>query len=143
MSGVSAKLAAVEARMLRPEVLRDVRSGDSVRVHYKIVEGDKERVQVFAGVVIRIHRAGVRSTITVRKMSYGVGVERIFPVCSPRMEKIAVAARGKVRQSRLYYLRGRTGKKARIRERARGVEVPAEGLEEGHAAEASSPDGKE
>jgi large subunit ribosomal protein L19 len=86
-----------------------------------IVEGDKERVQVFAGVVIRVHRAGTRSTFTVRKVSHGVGVERIFPVHTPRLVRLEVTAQGRVRRSRLYYLRGRTGKAARIRERDRLV----------------------
>ncbi|MBI5486731.1 MAG: 50S ribosomal protein L19 [Deltaproteobacteria bacterium] len=119
MASLSEKLAAVEARNLRKEPLPSMRPGDSVRVHYKIVEGDKERVQIFAGVVIKMHRAGSKSTITVRKMSHGVGVERVFPVHSPRLVKLEVAVQGKVRRSRLYYLRGRTGKAARIRERDR------------------------
>jgi large subunit ribosomal protein L19 len=123
MVSLSDKLAAVEARVLRKEALPTVRSGDSVRVHYKIIEGDKERVQVFAGVVIRIHRAGSKSTFTVRKMSHGVGVERVFPTNSPRLVKLEVSTQGKVRRSRLYYLRGRTGKAARIRERDRLVEA--------------------
>jgi large subunit ribosomal protein L19 len=121
MATVSQKLATVESKVRRKDSLPDVRSGDSVRVHYKIIEGDKERVQVFAGVVIRIHRAGTRSTLTVRKMSHGVGVERVFPTHSPRLVKLEVTAKGQVRRSRLYYLRGRTGKAARIRERDRIV----------------------
>ena len=121
MVTLSEKLAAVESRVLRKEALPAIRSGDSVRVHYKIIEGDKERVQVFAGVVIRIHRGGSRATFTVRKMSHGVGVERVFPIHSPRLVKLEVTAQGKVRRSRLYYLRGRTGKAARIKERDRQV----------------------
>ncbi len=136
MSGVSAKMAAVEAKLRRPDAPREIRPGDSVRVHYKIVEGDKERVQVFAGVVIRIHRAGTRSTVTVRKVSSGIGVERIFPLHSPRLEKITVTASARVRRSRLYYLRGLAGKAARLRNRRRpaaalvvaaGAETPEEG----------------
>lgn len=93
------------------------RTGDTLRVHFKIREGDKERVQVFEGVCIgRRGRSGVES-ITVRKTSFGVGVERIFPLASPRIDKIEVAARGIVCRAKLYYLRGRTGKAARIRER--------------------------
>ena len=119
MATLSEKFAAVESRSMRKDSLPAMRSGDSVRVHYKIVEGDKERVQVFAGVVIKMHRAGNRSTFTVRKMSHGVGVERVFPVHSPRLVKLEVSAHGRVRRSRLYYLRGRTGKAARLRERER------------------------
>ena len=96
------------------------RVGDTVRVHVRIVEGDKERVQVFEGVVIRRKR-GSRGTFTVRKISYGVGVERIFPYTSPRVEKVDVVAKGRVRRARLYYLRQRTGKAARIREKTRST----------------------
>ncbi|RLA95414.1 MAG: 50S ribosomal protein L19 [Deltaproteobacteria bacterium] len=95
----------------------EFRPGDTVRVHYRIQEGDKERVQVFEGVVIRKRGGGTKSTFTVRKVSYGVGVERIFPLHSPFIEKIEVVSRGKVRRSRLYYLRERSGKSARIKER--------------------------
>ncbi|MBN1770413.1 MAG: 50S ribosomal protein L19 [Deltaproteobacteria bacterium] len=123
-------MAAVEARLVRKDALPEFRSGDTVRVHYKIVEGDKERVQVFAGVVIRIHRAGTKSTFTVRKISHQVGVERVFPIHSPRLVKLEVTARGKVRQSRLYYLRGLTGKAARIRERERVVVPESEPVED-------------
>lgn len=93
------------------------RPGDTVRVHVRIKEGDKERIQVFEGVVIRRKRNGMASTFTVRKLSYGVGVERIFPLYSPMVAKIEVRRRGRVRRSRLFYLRERTGKKARIREK--------------------------
>ncbi len=93
------------------------RSGDTVRVHVKIKEGDKERVQVFEGVVIRRHRGGIHETFTVRKVSYGVGVERVFPLHSPNVAKIEVKSRGRVRRSRLFYLRERSGKAARIRSR--------------------------
>jgi large subunit ribosomal protein L19 len=95
----------------------DFRGGDTVRVHYKIQEGDKERVQVFEGVVIRRRGGHTRASFTVRKVSFGVGVERIFPLHSPNIEKIEVRTRGKVRQSRLYYLRQRRGKAARIKEK--------------------------
>jgi large subunit ribosomal protein L19 len=95
------------------------RVGDTVRVHYRIREGDKERVQVFQGVVIRRRRGGAGATFTVRKVSYGVGVERIFPANSPRIEQIEVASRGHVRRSKLYYLRELRGKKARLRESQR------------------------
>lgn len=138
MATLSEKMAAVESRLVRKEALPEFRSGDTVRVHYKIVEGDKERVQVFAGVVIGIHRAGTRSTFTVRKISHQVGVERVFPVHSPRLVKLEVTARGKVRHSRLYYLRGLTGKAARIRERARVVVPGAEPVEEGGESPATA-----
>ena len=97
--------------------LPDFRPGDTLRVHVRIREGDKERVQVFEGVVIVRKRAGIGSTFTVRKVSYGVGVERIFPVHSPMLAKVEVKSRGRVRRSRLFYLRGRTGKAARIKDR--------------------------
>lgn len=94
----------------------DFRVGDTVRVHYKIVEGDKDRIQVFQGVVIKKHRAGVRSSFTVRKVSFSVGVERVFLLHSPRVEKIEVVSRGVVRRSRLFYLRALAGKAARVRD---------------------------
>jgi large subunit ribosomal protein L19 len=94
------------------------RVGDTVKVHVRIVEGDKERVQVFEGVVIR-RRRGTKGTFTVRKISYGVGVERTFPYASPRVEKVDILSKGRVRRARLYYLRERTGKAARIKERSR------------------------
>src|SRR3954464_1796711 len=91
--------------------------GDRVRVHFQVVEGSRRRTQVFEGVVIRRQGNGVRETFTVRKLSFGVGVERTFPVHSPKIEKIEVPARGDVRRAKLYYLRGRVGKRARVRER--------------------------
>jgi len=97
--------------------LPDFRPGDTVEVHVRIVEGDKERIQVFKGVVIRKRGGLVGSTFTVRKVSYGVGVERIFPYHSPNIEKVVVLSRGQVNQSRIYYLRQRAGKAARIKEK--------------------------
>ena len=94
--------------------------GDTVRVHAKIVEGNRERIQVFEGVVIGRQGAGVRETFTVRRISYGVGVERMFPVHSPRIDKIQVMRHGKVRRAKLYYLRKLTGKAARIKEKRKG-----------------------
>lgn len=116
MSGTTKKIYDIEQEQMRAVPLPDFRPGDTVRVHYRIREGDKERVQVFEGVVIRRRRGGVRGTFTVRKMSYGVGVERIFLTQSPLIERLDIKSRGRVRRSRLYYLRGRTGKAARIRE---------------------------
>jgi len=95
----------------------DFRAGDTVRVHVRVVEGEKERVQVFQGVVIARRGGGTRETFTVRKISGGIGVERIFPLHSPIIAKVEVVRRGKVRRAKLYYLRGRRGKKARIEER--------------------------
>lgn len=110
--------------------LPDFRAGDTVRVHTKIKEGDKERIQVFEGVVIRRKGHGREATFTVRKVSYGVGVERVFPIFSPMVDKVEMTTRGKVRRARLYYLRNLSGKKARI-EGEKGVktskEKPAEG----------------
>ncbi len=92
-------------------------AGDRVRVHFQVVEGTRRRTQVFEGVVIKRQGHGVRETFTVRKQSFGVGVERTFPVHSPKIERIEIAARGDVRRAKLYYLRGRVGKRARVRER--------------------------
>jgi large subunit ribosomal protein L19 len=107
----------IEAEQLRTD-LPTFRPGDTVRVHVKIVEGDKERVQAFEGVVIRKTRGANRATFTVRKVSYGIGVERTFPLHSPRIDRINVLTRGQVRRARLYYLRGLSGKAARIEEQA-------------------------
>jgi large subunit ribosomal protein L19 len=112
---VSPKIQAFEATQIRTGH-PDFRVGDSVRVHYRIVEGDKDRVQVFQGVVIKKHRAGVRSSFTVRKVSFGVGVERVFMLHSPRIEKIELTSRGVVRRARLFYLRDLSGKAARVRD---------------------------
>jgi large subunit ribosomal protein L19 len=104
----------VEREQLRTD-LPEIRVGDTVKVHVKIVEGEKERIQVFEGIVIRKKKGGIRSTFTVRKISYGIGVERIFPFHSPRIEHVDVISRAKVRRARLFYLRGLKGKAARIR----------------------------
>ncbi len=103
----------IEERALRTD-LPEFRVGDTVRLQVKVVEGEKERIQSFEGVVIKMNRGGSRGTFTVRKISYGIGVERIFPFHSPRIEKIQVLSRGKVRRAKLYYLRGLSGKAARI-----------------------------
>lgn len=95
--------------------LPQFRPGDTVRVHFKILEGDKIRVQAFEGVCISRRRGGNRGTMTVRKMSFGQGVERIFPLCSPQIEKVDVVQRGRVRRAKLFYLRNLKGKKARIK----------------------------
>ena len=115
-------------------------AGDRVRVHFQVVEGTRRRTQVFEGVVIKRQGEGVRETFTVRKQSFGVGVERTFPVHSPKIERIEVAARGDVRRAKLYYLRGRVGKRARVRERryTGPEEVVQAGLLYDPAAEAAA-----
>jgi large subunit ribosomal protein L19 len=95
----------------------DFRSGDTVKVHAKIKEGDKERIQVFQGVVIRKRKGKMGATFTVRKVSYGIGVERIFPLHSPNIDRVEIVSRGKVRRGRLYYMRQLKGKAARIKEK--------------------------
>jgi len=133
------------------------KAGDTVRVHFQVIEGTRRRVQVFEGIVLKRQGAGARETFTVRKQSFGVGVERTFPLHSPKIEKIEVAAIGDVNRAKLYYLRGRVGKKARVRERRYGAgselpaaveatvaeseEVPAE-VEEPVEAEAVEPEGE-
>ncbi|GBG54904.1 50S ribosomal protein L19 [Dendrosporobacter sp. 1207_IL3150] len=109
-------IQALEQEQLRKDI-PSFKPGDTVRVHVKVVEGNRERIQVFEGVVINRQSGGVRETFTVRRVSYNVGVERTFPVHSPRIEKIEVARRGIVRRAKLYYLRNLTGKAARIREK--------------------------
>ncbi len=106
----------VDAASMRSD-LPDFRAGDTLKVHVRVVEGNKSRIQVFQGVVIRRQGAGVRATFTVRKVSYGVGVERTFPLHTPVIEKIEVVTRGDVRRAKLYYLRDLRGKKARIKEK--------------------------
>jgi large subunit ribosomal protein L19 len=106
----------IEQPFLRTD-LPDIRPGDSVKVHVRVVEGNRERVQVFQGVVIRRSGGGIRETFTVRKISFGVGVERTFPLHSPSISKLEVVQRGRVRRAKLYYLRDLRGKKARIKER--------------------------
>lgn len=106
----------LEREQLRQDI-PSFRPGDTVRVHVRVVEGTRERVQAFEGVVIRRQRGSVRETFTVRRVSYGVGVERTFPVHSPRLEKIEVVRRGVVRRAKLYYLRALRGKAARIKEK--------------------------
>lgn len=106
----------IEREQLKSD-LPDFRPGDTVRVHLKVVEGNRERVQAFEGVVIRRRGTGLSETFTVRRVSHGVGVERTFPLHSPRIEKIEIIRRGRVRRARLYYLRQRKGKAARVKEK--------------------------
>jgi large subunit ribosomal protein L19 len=115
---VSSVIDSIERAQLRR--VPDFRPGDRLRVHFQVIEGTRRRVQVFEGVVIKRQGHGARETFTVRKQSFGVGVERTFPLHSPKIERIEVAARGDVRRAKLYYLRGRVGKRARVRERRFG-----------------------
>lgn len=117
MSDTHTILKTIEKRQLRATSLPEFRVGDTVRVFVKIKEGDKERLQAFEGVCIKRTNNGNRASFTVRKISYGVGVERVFPLHSPSIDRIEVSARGRVRRARLYYLRERQGKAARIREK--------------------------
>ena len=122
----TSKIAKIEEANLRSDV-PSFRVGDTVAVHYKIVEGDKLRVQVFKGIVLKQHRAGARSTITVRKTSFGIGVERIFPLHATIVDHIDVVKRGRVRRAKLYFLRELRGKAARIRERDTRTHAAAAG----------------
>src|SRR5215467_7369631 len=109
-------IETIEQRQLRKGRPR-FKAGDTVRVHFRVIEGTRSRLQVFEGIVIKRQGAGVRETFTVRKQSFGVGVERTFPLHSPKIEKIDVQAIGDVNRAKLYYLRGKVGKKARVREK--------------------------
>ena len=115
MSKVIEKITSAQLRSDIPEF----RPGDTVRVHAKVVEGSRERIQIFEGLVIKRHGAGISETYTVRKISNGVGVERTFPVHTPRVAKIEVVRKGRVRRAKLYYIRALSGKAARIKERGR------------------------
>jgi large subunit ribosomal protein L19 len=110
------RIKALEAQQLRDD-LPAFQVGDNVKVSYKVVEGTRERVQVFQGVIIRRHGAGARETFTVRKISFAVGVERTFPVHSPKIVGVEIVSRGKVRRSKLYFLRDKVGKAARLKEK--------------------------
>jgi large subunit ribosomal protein L19 len=138
---MSELIESIERRQSRTELPR-LRMGDRVRVHFQVVEGTRRRTQVFEGVVMKLQGAGLRRTFTVRKISFGVGVERTFPLHSPKVERVELMARGEVRRAKLYYLRGRVGRRARIRERR---DIPPEELgiaapqaDEGAAADVSA-----
>ena len=129
----------IEQRQLRRDRPR-FKPGDTVRVHFQVIEGQRRRVQVFEGIVIKRQGAGARETFTVRKQSFGVGVERTFPLHSPKIEKIEVAAIGDVSRAKLYYLRGKVGKKARVREvQRRGPLSSADAVDAG-AGEGTQPE---
>jgi large subunit ribosomal protein L19 len=140
-------LDSIEKQSRRSAALPEFRAGDSVKVWAKIREGEKTRLQAFEGVCIRRSRKGARSTFTVRKISYGVGVERVFPDNSPNIERVEILARGKVHQSRLFYLRDLQGKAARIKERAQQIDTspakPVETAEGANGEEAAPAEAKE
>src|SRR5918992_769812 len=117
---MSTIIESIEQRQLR--TVPRFAAGDRVRVHFQVIEGTRKRTQVFEGIVISRQGSGARETFTVRKQSFGVGVERTFPVHSPKIERLEVVARGDVRRAKLYYLRGRVGKRARVAERRWGIE---------------------
>jgi large subunit ribosomal protein L19 len=135
---MSKVIETLERAQLRDNIPK-FKAGDTVRVHFKVIEGQRQRIQVFEGVVIKRQGSGARETFTVRKQSFGVGVERTFPLHTPKIEKIEVAAVGDVNRAKLYYLRGKVGKKARIRELRQDVvrapKGPAEQPAEPEAAE--------
>ena len=137
---MSSVIDSIERAQLR-QGLPNFAPGDRVRVHFQVIEGNRKRTQVFEGVVLKRQGSGVRETFTVRKQSFGVGVERTFPLHSPKIEKLEVAARGDVRRAKLYYLRGRIGKAARVAERRWGIDddvvaVPAAAGDETTAVDA-------
>ena len=154
---MSTVIDSIERAQLR-QGLPSFGPGDRVRVHFQVVEGNRRRTQVFEGIVLRRQGSGARETFTVRKQSFGVGVERTFPLHSPKIEKLEVAARGAVRRAKLYYLRGRTGKAARVAERRWGIDeelisaptaaaepeaVDAEGVTQEEAEAAEAPEAAE
>jgi large subunit ribosomal protein L19 len=112
---MSKVIETLERAQLRDDIPQ-FKAGDTVRVHFRVIEGQRQRIQVFEGIVLKRQGAGARETFTVRKQSFGIGVERTFPLHTPKIEKIEVAAIGDVNRAKLYYLRGKVGKKARIRE---------------------------
>ena len=137
---MSKVIETLEQRQLRGD-LPQFKAGDTVRVHFKVIEGQRRRIQVFEGIVIKRQGAGVRETFTVRKQSFGVGVERTFPLHSPKIDKIEVRSIGDVSRAKLYYLREKVGKKARVRERqqrdrlsSRGAAEDAPDAEDGEEA---------
>jgi len=127
-------IETLERAQLRDDIPQ-FKAGDTVRVHFKVIEGQRQRIQVFEGIVIKRQGAGARETFTVRKQSFGVGVERTFPLHTPKIEKIEVAAVGDVNRAKLYYLRGKVGKKARIRELRQDVGRVPKGVQPAEVAE--------
>ena len=136
---MSKVIETLERAQLRDNIPK-FKAGDTVRVHFKVIEGQRQRIQVFEGVVIKRQGSGARETFTVRKQSFGVGVERTFPLHTPKIEKIEVAAVGDVNRAKLYYLRGKVGKKARIRELRQDVVRAPKGAPAAEPAEAAESD---
>ena len=139
---MSKVIEALERAQLRGDIPK-FKAGDTVRVHFKVIEGQRQRIQVFEGIVIKRQGAGARETFTVRKQSFGVGVERTFPLHTPKIEKIEVAAIGDVNRAKLYYLRGKVGKKARVRELRQDAQRPARGRPATEAAAAPQADAQQ
>jgi large subunit ribosomal protein L19 len=152
---MSSTIDSIERRQLKANV-PTFGPGDRVRVHFQVIEGTRSRTQVFEGVVLKRQGSGARETFTVRKQSFGVGVERTFPLHSPKIERLEIAARGDVRRAKLYYLRGRVGKAARVSERRWGIDeeiiaappeeaeaVDSEGLSQTEAEVVEVPEGEE
>src|SRR2546421_11517656 len=133
---------SLERAQLR-DGLPQFKAGDTVRVHFKVIEGQRQRIQVFEGIVLKRQGAGARETFTVRKQSFGVGVERTFPLHSPKIDKIDVGAIGDVNRAKLYYLRGKVGKKARVRELRQDAQRPARGRPATEAAAAPQADAQQ
>ena len=121
---IDPRMALVEKKFAK-EAVEEFRPGDTVKVHVKVKEGDRERIQIFEGTIIAMKHAGINKSVTVRRISYGVGVEKTVPVHSPNIAQFEVVRNGRVRRAKLYYLRGRSGKSARIAERPRDVVAPA------------------
>jgi large subunit ribosomal protein L19 len=138
---MSKVIETLERAQLRQDIPK-FKAGDTVRVHFKVIEGQRQRIQVFEGIVIKRQGAGARETFTVRKQSFGVGVERTFPLHTPKIEKIEVAAVGDVNRAKLYYLRGKVGKKARIRELRQDVVRAPKGAQAAEVAETQDEPGE-
>ena len=139
---MSRVIETLEQRQLRTN-LPPFKAGDTVRVHFQVIEGQRRRIQVFEGIVLKRQGAGVRETFTVRKQSFGVGVERTFPLHSPKIEKIEVQAIGDVNRAKLYYLRAKVGKKARVREVQRGPTLSSPRVEDEVASGTEEPAAEE
>ena len=152
---MSSIIDSIERSQLK-ENLPSFAAGDRLRFHFQVIEGNRRRTQVFEGVVLKRQGSGARETFTVRKQSFGVGVERTFPLHSPKIERLEVAARGDVRRAKLYYLRGRIGKRARVSERRWGIDeevfasppeeveaIDAEGVSQEEAEVVAAPEGEE
>ena len=136
---MSKVIESIERAQVRADIPK-FKAGDTVRVHFKVIEGQRARIQVFEGIVLKRQGAGARETFTVRKQSFGVGVERTFPLHSPKIERIEVAAIGDVNRAKLYYLRGKVGKKARVRELRQDRSTRAPAKQEVAASEVSEPE---